>query len=539
MTYLYGDSTPASVQTNFLEFVRDAMASLADAAKASAAIVDQAQLADACRRDADEDLRRLDALDALVKRAIAGAPSVPRDSPAARCARVIIDRSTDLVLAERDGVEARVAQEIARGEGDVSTQRSNAFRALEALLARHDLPESRSTVVMRAPSDNGAFGATIAASTPYGITSNIELDVPAGHLYAQPLRIDRVAEKLDVHAPEMSGWLQKSIKLKPQRLDRYHLIELVAAPSETRIKLRLGPDGTGDGFDIVARGTKLSLTRSGEQGDVVGDPTEPEDKEAEALGALVEKLRTAALDLRDLRKRLTDARLDGDSIHSLEDPIALVDRLVAAVAPTVRDIARHSLSNDELVLKRMLAGGKREEFFVSKRELLDVLDDVPASRRHHFAPLGLDEALAASIPPPAWSATSSSPSTGATASSPPALATASSPPASATASAPPTQSRPMLIPVEERPLRSDDAAELEFTRVEIPVEEEEEVTVEFSVSGIDVLPFLPPVEEPAAPVSEPRLAAPAVPAPPVGKPSSPAIPRPSIPPGPPRPRAKG
>jgi hypothetical protein len=70
------------------------------------------------------------------------------------------------------------------------------------------------------------------------------------------------------------------------------------------------------------------------------------------------------------------------------------------MAPVVREIARHSLSPQELVLKRMLAGDRREEIFASKAELAQKLDPLPASLRQVFAPLGLDEGAAAPAPAP-------------------------------------------------------------------------------------------------------------------------------------------
>jgi hypothetical protein len=58
----------------------------------------------------------------------------------------------------------------------------------------------------------------------------------------------------------------------------------------------------------------------------------------------------------------------------------------------VQSVAARSLSPTELVIKRMLADGRREEIFVERAELVRKLDPLPAAHRALFAPLGLDGA---------------------------------------------------------------------------------------------------------------------------------------------------
>ena len=70
----------------------------------------------------------------------------------------------------------------------------------------------------------------------------------------------------------------------------------------------------------------------------------------------------------------------------------LVKRLIAQIAPVVREIAKHSQSSDELVVKRVLADNRREETFVAKAELLRKFASLSPGRRACFEPLGLGSA---------------------------------------------------------------------------------------------------------------------------------------------------
>ena len=70
----------------------------------------------------------------------------------------------------------------------------------------------------------------------------------------------------------------------------------------------------------------------------------------------------------------------------------MVERLVEKMAPVVREIARHSLSPNELVLKRLLDNGRREEIFVSRQELEQKFEGLGDPWRALFVTLGLAEA---------------------------------------------------------------------------------------------------------------------------------------------------
>ena len=71
---------------------------------------------------------------------------------------------------------------------------------------------------------------------------------------------------------------------------------------------------------------------------------------------------------------------------------SLIEQLVQVIAPMVREIAAHSLSPEELVLRRMLGDGRREEIFITKTELRTNLEGLNDEDRRLFDPLELDAA---------------------------------------------------------------------------------------------------------------------------------------------------
>ena len=148
----------------------------------------------------------------------------------------------------------------------------------------------------------------------------------------------------------------------------------------------------------------MRLARA-EQQDGAGEPPfEVDDDDAKKLLALQGKLAAAALELAKHRRRLVEARIDGEAMRAHAKQTVLVERLIAHMAPVVQEIAWRSHSPGELVLRRLLSGDRREEIFLSKSELQQKIEVLQASNRALFDPLwasAAPTAPAAAAPAPA------------------------------------------------------------------------------------------------------------------------------------------
>jgi hypothetical protein len=111
------------------------------------------------------------------------------------------------------------------------------------------------------------------------------------------------------------------------------------------------------------------------------------------LQMMREKLVAAAMMLARHRRGLVDVKIDGEPLASHPTPSLLAERLVAAMAPTVQEIASRSQSPGELVLRRLIGEARREEIFLAKQELLGKLEGLSAPNRALFDPLWV-------VPPP-------------------------------------------------------------------------------------------------------------------------------------------
>jgi hypothetical protein len=394
--YLYGDSTPSSLKSDFIAFLRDALDFAVEVLLRDGQIDDASQRVARLSEATEKEIAIAETLIEEVSRALAPAVVGASDSLSFRCAARIRQGVKELVHTEADMARALVATEKARAGQAAEHAQGAGAKACEVLLLRQDLPEAVVATTLRVDGSSG-YQAELHGHTPYGLKWVIGLEIPASNVLASPMRIERVVEHLEVEAPEETGWIHKQVRIRPQRLDRLYLSELSIDPAATTtVKLRAAQNGTGPGFDLtfLRDVSRVELVRIREGGiDALDSRHDLEAESAAKLRPLYDTLIALAADLAQHRRSLVSASLDDAPIHQAGLRL-LVERLVANIAPTVEQISRRSLAPGELVLKRLLDGNRREEVFVSKAELLKKLDLLPVHLQRVFEPLKLwDDAL--------------------------------------------------------------------------------------------------------------------------------------------------
>jgi hypothetical protein len=412
MSYLYGDSTPSPFEINFIQYLRD----LADAG-AQLLPAEQQLLAEVGRvadrrKTADAELARVEGLAGLVQRVLDETAKSAPDSPSGRCAGAIMRSATELVRAETEKSKTVFSDALSKMDLQVGKEREACAKALEKLLLKQDLVGSKPVLTLQLRGGT-RFEARWTMSTAYGVEATLDLEVPAAHVFARPVRLDRFVEQLEMETAEGS-WLSKETKLRPHRFEKYHLLEAALGADQAILKLRQGPDGNGRGFD-------LKLRRQPAQGSLlrVDDPPKAGDQPAELKApdvakflSLCDSLMSAAADLSKNRRSLLQAAVDGRSLKDHDRPSVILERIVTSMAPLIQEIARRSPSPSELVLKRLLGDDRREEIFLSKEEFRKKVEAVSPAMLRILDPLGLFQSApapvvtGAPVPPPEEAASS-------------------------------------------------------------------------------------------------------------------------------------
>jgi hypothetical protein len=400
--YLYGDSSPSGLTSNFLEFLRDALDFSVHVLLADEAIKAGRARIEVLRTEAAAEEERLDAFVGTVADAILRGDKGLEGSFTARCAARLAERCSETQAETMAAIQSQLAGDVAAVNAAENAARAGCIAALSSLLAPHVPPDA--TLVRRiALSPERVYAATLSGSTSFGLTWTFDLGIAEGSTWTSPLRLERIASPIELRAPQVTGWISKEVKVRPIRIEKHVVVALETTGQRTRVELRAEPTfDSGFDFDVdLATGT-VQAVRVAPSEDGSAGPFAIQENDASIVLALVDKLQHDASTLEP--GRLIEAALDGAELRSVESFAPLVDRLVGMLAPIVREIAARSLTANELVLRRALADDRREEFFLAKSTLRDKLAVLDVPLRAHFTPLALEPRPAengASAAPPA------------------------------------------------------------------------------------------------------------------------------------------
>ena len=388
MNYLYGDSTPSQLTSNFLEFLRDALDFAVFVLQADARIKDGKARIVELESAATAELERLDRFVGVVADAILGGEKGAEGSPTAECATRLAELCASEQRQTSDRIRSRLAAEIAQIEAAEGETRDACAAALGALLWPHLPPDSASTQHHVLGQDR-LYQVSVTGRAAFGLSWAVELAIPETSAWSSPIRLERVSTHIEIRVPQVTGWITKEVKVKPLRIEKYVVTELETAGLATRLVLRLEPTlDSGFDLDVDAATGSVRMARVGPD-DGAGGPFDVHPEDAATLIEIAEKLRLDAATLD--HGRLTEAALDGASVRELPRFAPLVERLVAMLAPIVREISARSLMPSELVLRRALADDRREEFFMAKSTLREKYGVLPPETQTLFAPLALDD----------------------------------------------------------------------------------------------------------------------------------------------------
>lgn len=380
--YVYGDSTPFPYAVDFIATTRAAVACGVALMKAQHAI-DGAR---AHVQDAQDHVLRLDADLQSVAGAVDGALASRGSQPPQ-----VRDVANRIAALARDavGVELRRARTVLdatlrRAEGTMAEARKSAASALSQLLARHEIPGGSLGFRLFARQDGYAAEATV--QLPGGMRATFDATLPEGHAWRALRRVRDVRAGTTITLPREVGWLTRRVEPRPVRLDGQ--VILGASLEGTRGALLLGKSeraGIAHAFDVdFAQPRPRVQWRDGEETGIV----ELGRQDAASIAKLLRAVESATREVLSRRGAMTEASLDGKPLAE-HDPGEVCARLVGLVAPTVREIARRSGAPGELVLRRNVDAGHRDEVFVTTAELEEPIDTLPPALRLAFAPLEL------------------------------------------------------------------------------------------------------------------------------------------------------
>ncbi len=378
--YRYGDGSPFPLDENFIETLTTAVETCTNAFVPLAELDGRREKAKEVRREADKELGRLTELEATVIASLL--PFTPIDGKKASLTQQVsqkIGAGVKTAVAEaRRQVEGRVAS--TEQMAAPRTVADPILKALKPFFEEQQLPNAKWIMSWDV---RGADPSANAVATAGRISASFVL-MPDP--YRSPIRVEQLSEGVVVHM--MKKGVFGKAKPAPIDLGKYVVVAFERNAHEAVITLKENPNKSAQGlrFAVTEAGaTWVSITAAG---DADGEPNPLDLEDVEPVRRLAERSNAALKDL-ITRRTLVDLSLGNSSLGDLEEPRIVPLELLAQLTPLARTIREKSRASGELILKRDIGDGRREELFVPRATLAGQFARLPAEYRRPFEDMGI------------------------------------------------------------------------------------------------------------------------------------------------------
>jgi hypothetical protein len=253
-------------------------------------------------------------------------------------------------------------------------------KALRPFFDEHQLPKSSWIMSWDV---RGAEPSADAVATAGRITAAFALTPDP---YRMPIRVDQLSEGVIVHM--MKKGVFGKAKPAPIDLGKYVLVAFERNQREQVITLKENANKSSAGLRFAVADAGATWTSIGPSGDAEGEANPLDTEDVAPIRQLTERANATLRDL--LNKRtLVDLTFGGKAVSDLDEPRIVPLELLQQLTPLARTIREKSRMSGELVLKRDIGDGRREELFVPRSTLSQQFARLPAEYRRPFEDMGI------------------------------------------------------------------------------------------------------------------------------------------------------
>ena len=396
MRFLFGDSTPFPLQYNFLQTLEVFMASATRIVELDAlSRREQLQIGES----SNLRIRNVEALDRFhqaVMRALHDTSSRTTESLTVDYAQQLSEYANRIVEGARAQASQSTDREMAQANAEVERRRVEIRGAIEAFFKVAKLPVLGATIAMRLPmAKEPQHEMSGVISFAEGIVVGYTLAGDALPEWRHPRKISEFAQGINLMVGSKKSWFKKTVQPELVQLDEYILSGFELSDDAAYFRLRKRPE-LPDSYLFTIRRVDTHLQAEVQyvddpesQGQMPSTVDAGDRVHLERLWTILKK---SVMPATEHKTRVVSIHLDGEEIFVADKVLALVMRLIKMMAPTVAEIARRSPNQQELSLKIEHDGGRREEIYVKKAELVSKLIPLAPPEVQVFAPMQLGQA---------------------------------------------------------------------------------------------------------------------------------------------------
>jgi hypothetical protein len=377
--YRYGDGTPFPLDENFIETLTAAVEACTGAFMPLTQLDDRRESAKTGRADADKELGRLGDLEKSLSSVLSQFMVADKKGAQAQAvAQKTLTAAKTAIQQARAVVEGRVSA--LEAQAAAATASDAVLAALRPFFDHQQLPNTKWIMSWDV---RGNEPQADAVATAGRLVASFRLAVDP---YRQPIRVDQLAEGVVVHMMK-KGLLGKA-KPAPVDLGKYVMVSFEKNTGEHIITLKEKPDKASQGLRFTVGDHGATWQSLAPSGDAESEPNPLDLEDVEGVRRLGEGANKALKDLIQHRT-LIDITLGSQALAQLPEPRVVPMEVLNQLSPLARTIRERSRMSGELVLKRDLSGGRREELYVPRAQLAAKFAKLPLEYQRPFQDMGI------------------------------------------------------------------------------------------------------------------------------------------------------
>jgi hypothetical protein len=383
--YRFGDGSPFPYDDNFLDILSAAIEACAAVFEVSADLDIAHERAREAKRDADEEVRRLTAMEKAIETALFPMkPSAGKNAPPSQqTAHRVLAMSRQAVAASKREVQQRADAIGAEPRNERSVERVR--EAMATLFEQQALPGTAWAVRWQA-GGSGAHAEAAAQAGRFRSSYDLALEAP----WNAPVKVSALVDQLRVELP------RKRLFSEPRpgmvALEKCALVRFERSADRHFLVLRENPAKPSAGWNIVLSDPEQAgviVTPIDAEGQPMSGAIAIDGEDAAALYHLGEIVSEALSALRHGKRRLRELRLGDSLLEQIGDPGIVGKALLTQLAPLIRQTRTKSRVPGELIVKRDIGDGRREELFIPRAALERRFAALPPEYRRFFDDAGL------------------------------------------------------------------------------------------------------------------------------------------------------
>lgn len=407
--YLYGDSEPFP---DGYDFLQDLSRFVGAASRALAISHEADELERSLGERASEHLHATEAIQAFFDAVAHGVGDRAARSGAPKVVEPYARELLAAVEAMAGRARANLTQNLDADQVGVTTRIRERRAELKSVLSEYLLtdPLPMLSWAMSLQLTGTAPQGQIVVSHPGELTTSFAIDLAGDPTWGRPRKVADLVEGMTLQVGWKKAFLRSSLNPDIVTLDDLFIGAVELGPDSMEVRVRRKAEAPRDSYvltiDLDDTGVPhAKVTRIDERGGDSDAPFASPAEDAARLDELASALRRACEPLIARKRRLLFAQLDGHDVFERGLVPALFARIAQRLEPIASEVSRHSPNPNELSLKLEREGGRREELYLRKTELVQMVTPLPPTAQDLFARLCfLPAQPKPSAPPPPRSA---------------------------------------------------------------------------------------------------------------------------------------